>query len=316
MSDLNKSSENLGIERIYNLIKEKLNNTKDNELIIDQNIYNKDNSQLYKEEIKNAIKYIPFNEKTNWNYSTFSTNINKYNIDYPEILSSSWTPTKIDFDNGIDITNKIFECEETIDYRLVNNFIKANVLLKGDGMFLIFLHLNHKFNDKTVVILFSKREYSQRVTMSLGSFVKLDYFNSQIEEGNNFFIFQKQQLIKSYKKEKHSKEIDIYEKDDSCLIKISIIDEGYNEIKIISKLNNGVEDNILIGKQYESVVNTNNFETNSIKDNDDENNYRVMIAGNGLFCKVNNFYCETKIKKNIGNNKIESGETCQCCQII
>ena len=47
MSDLNKSSENLGIERIYNLIREKLNNTKDNELIIDQNIYNKDNSQLF-----------------------------------------------------------------------------------------------------------------------------------------------------------------------------------------------------------------------------------------------------------------------------
>ena len=43
----------------------------------------------------------------------------------------------------MDITNKIFECEETIDYRLVNNIIKANVLLKGDGMFWIFLHLNH-----------------------------------------------------------------------------------------------------------------------------------------------------------------------------
>ena len=216
----------------------------------------------------------------------------------------------------MDITNKIFECEETINYRLVNNIIKANVLLKGDGMLWIFLHLNHKFTDKTIVILFSKKEYSQRVEMSLGSFIKSDYINTSIEKGNNFFIFQKQQLIKSYKRNKNTKEIDNYEKDDSCLIKITIIDEGYNEIKIISKLNNGEENNELIGKFYEPVTNLDNFDTNSIKNNDEENNYRVMVAGNGLFCKINNFYCETKLKNYFENNRNEAGVICQCCQIL
>ena len=316
MSDLDISTDNLNIEGIYQSIRNKLKNINNNELLIDHNLLAQDNFESYKEEIKSAIKYIPFNEKANWNYSTFSTSINKYNIEYPEILSSTWTPTCLDSDNGMDITNKIFECEETIDYRLVNNIIKANILLKGDGMFWIFLHLNHKFNDKTIVILFSKNEYSQRVAMCLGSFIKSDYTNSSIEKGNNFFIFQKQQLIKSYKREKNPKEIDNYEKDDSCLIKITIIDEGYNEIKIISKLNNGEENNELIGKIYEPVANLDNFDSNSIKNNDEENNYRVMLAGSGLFCKLNNFYCETKLKNYFENNKNENGVICQCCKII
>ena len=95
--------------------------------------------------------------------------------------------------------------------------------------------------------------------------------------------------------------MDKYEKDDSCLIKINIIDEGYNEIKIISNLNNGEEVNILIGKMYKSIANLYNFDF-SIKGNEKEN-YRVMIAGNGMFCQVNNFYCEKKVKNYIGNNK-------------
>ena len=316
MSDLDISTDNLNIEGIYQSIRNKLKNINKNELVIDHNFLTQDNFELYKEEIKSAIKYIPFNEKANWNYSTFSTSINKYNIEYPEILSNTWTATCLDTDNGMDITNKIFECEETIDYRLVNNIIKANVLLKGDGMFWIFLHLNHKFSDKTIVILFSKNEYSQRVSMCLGSFINSDYTNSSIEKGNNFFIFQKQQLIKSYKRAKNPKEMDNYEKEDSCLIKITIIDEGYNEIKVISKLNNGEENNELIGKICEPVANLNNFDSNSIKNNDEENNYRVMLAGNGLFCKLNNFYCETKLKNYFENNRIESGVICQCCKII
>lgn len=312
MSNLSIISNNFNIEKIYSSIREKVKNIKKNELIIDQIISNQ--NEMNKEEINNSIKYIPFNEKTNWNYSSFSTNINKYNVEYPEILSSSWTPTIIDVDNEIDITKKIFECEETIDYRLVNNFIKANVLLKGDGEFWIFLHLNHKFNDKTIAIIFSKIKFSQRVAMSLGSFISPDYINNS-NEGDNFLIFQKQQLIKSYKREKH-KEMDKYEIDDSCLIKITIIDEGYNEVKIISKLNNGEEDNMLVGKYYEPIVNLDNFDFNYIKDSNEDNNYRVMLAGNGETCKIKNFYCETKLKNYIGNNKDETGVVCQCCKII
>lgn len=313
MSDNSLSIDNVDLETICFLLK-KNNNNNSKEILIDTNLLIKNNYGLSKEEIKNTIKYIPFNEKSNWSYSTFSTNINRHNIEYPEILSNSWTPTCLNSDNGIEITNKIFECEETINYNIVNNIIKASIILKGDGMFWIFLHTNHEFDNNTIAILFSKKDYSQRVSMSLGAFVKLDYIKNSNEKGNNFFIFQKQQLIKNYKIEKKTKEKDKYEINDSCLIKIIIVDEGYNKIKINAKLNDGEADNELIGQFFNQVVNINNYELNNINNN--KNNYRVMIAGNGTYCKLNNFYCETNFKKYFDNNRIENGEACDCCEII
>ena len=189
MSDIDLYTDNLGIETIYYLLRKKSEKNK-NQILIEHNLLNNSDFGFSKEYIKNAIKYIPFNEKSNWNYSTFSTTLNKYNIQFPEILSNSWTATSIDVDDGIDITNKIFECEENIDYRIVNNLIKANIILEGDGMFWVFLHVNNQFDENTVVILFSKKEYTQRVTMSLGAFINLEYFKSSDEKGNNFYIFQ------------------------------------------------------------------------------------------------------------------------------
>ena len=315
MLDEDLNINNVGTETIYQLIKQKLEkNRKDNEILIDQNFMIQNSFGLCKEEIRNAIKYIPFNEKANWNYSTFSTSLNENNIEYPEILSNSWTATNININNGIDITNKIFECEESINYKIVNNFIKANVLLSGDGMFWIFLHSNHQFDENTIVILFEKIDYTQRVTMSLGSFINLNYINSPSEyKRNKFCIFQRQQLIKNYKK-KNKNERDKYEMKDSCLIKITIIDEGFEKIKIKASLNEGEEDNELIGKIFNPVANFDNLEQISLSSNDDDKNYRVMIAGNGACCKVNSFYCETKLK-NIIENKLEMGEGCQCCII-
>ena len=191
MSEIDLSIENTDIEAIYYILRKNAKKgQKDNDLFLEQFIFNQNNSNNNKEEIKQAIKYIPFYEKSNWSYSSFSTEINKNKVEYPEILSNSWTPICPNVDNGMDITYKIFECEESINYKLVNNLIKANVVLKGGSMFWIFLHLNnHKFDDKTVVILFSKKEYSQRVTMSLGSFVNLDYIKSSENKGNNFFRY-------------------------------------------------------------------------------------------------------------------------------
>ena len=222
----------------------------------------------------------------------------------------------VNSDNGFDITNKIFECEESINYKIVNNLIKANVLLEGDGMFWIFLHLNHVFDDNTIVILFSKKEYTQRVTMSLCSFINFDYIKFSKEKGNNFFIFQKQQLIKSYNKPKNKKEADKYELKDSCLIKITILDEGYEKIKINAKFNDGEEDNEMIGNLYNPVANIDNFDQKSTSNiNEDKSNYRVMISGNGTGYKINNFHCETKLK-NYFENKIGNDEVCQCCEIL
>lgn len=316
MSDLDLSIDNLGVESIYSLLRKKINeNEKDNELLKDHNLINQNNFVISKEDLKNAIKYIPFNEKSNWDYSTFSTSFNKNNLEFPEILSNIWTPTIINTDNGIDITNKIFVSEETIDYRMVNSIIKSNVLLNGNSMFWIFLHLDHEFDENTVVILFSKKEYSQRVVMSFGSFIKLDYIKPAEKKGDNFFIFQKQQLIKSFKKPKNKIGNDIYETKDSCLIKIAIIDEGYDKIKIIAKLNDGEEENELIARIYNQIANLDNLDQNSISSKEGKN-YRVMISGSGTCCKVNNFYCETKLKNYLERNRLEMLEGCQCCEII
>ncbi len=95
---------------------------------------------------------------------------------------------------------------------------------------------------------------------------------------------------------------------------MTITDKGYDTIKINAKLNDGEEDNELIGNNYKQVVNIQNSGLNSIINN--ENNYRVMIAGNGAYCKINNFYCETIAKRFIDNNKVEIGEGCDCCKII
>ena len=47
---------------------------------------------------------------------------------------------------------------------------------------------------------------------------------------------------------------------DSCLIKITIIDEGFEKIKINANLNEGEEDNELIGKIFNPVANFDNLE--------------------------------------------------------
>jgi hypothetical protein len=317
MSEIDLSIENTGIEAIYYILRKNAKKgQKDNDLFLEQFIFNQNNSNYNKEEIKQAIKYIPFTEKTNWKYSSFSTEINKNNVEYPEILSNSWTPICPNVDNGMDITYKIFECEESINYKLVNNLVKANVVLQGESMFWIFLHTNnHKFDDKTVVIVFSKKEYTQRVTMSLGSFVNLDYIKSSENKGNNFFLFQKQQLIKSYKIPKNNNEDDNYESGDKCLIKITVYDEGYDKIKIVAKLNDGEEENELIGRICKQVACFDSFEQSNTNTDAEDKNYRVMIAGNGNNCKVNSFFCETNLKSYIGSNRNET-EGCECCELI
>ena len=317
MSEIDLSTENTDIEAIYYLLRKNAKkNQKDNDLLLEQFIFNQNNTNFNKEEIKQAVKYIPFSEKSNWSYSSFSIQINKNNVEYPEILSNAWTPICPNADNGMDITYKIFECEESINYKLVNNLIKANVVLQGDSMFWIFLRLsNHKFDDKTVVILFSKKNYKQRVSMSLGSFVNLNYIKNSENKGNNFFLFQKQQLIKSYKIPKNNAEKDVYEMNDKCLIKITVYDEGFDKIKIVAKLNDGEEENELIGRIYQQVASFDAFEQSNTNTDADDKNFRVMIAGNGTSCKVNSFFCETKLKNYIGNNRNET-EGCECCELI
>ena len=308
MLENNNEKDNRDLETIYSILRNNVKNQKVNEILEEQF------SELNKKQLKNYIKYIPFNEKANWSYSDFSTTINKNNIEYPEILNNEWNLICPNVDNGMEITNKIFVSEENINYKIVNNLIKANILLQGDGMFWIFLHCNHTFDGKTIVILFSKKKFCRRVTMSLGSFVKYDNLNNSEEKGNNFFIFQKQQLIKSYKIQKYPKENDKFEMNDTCLIKIKIKDEGFDTIKINAKLNDGEEENELIGRIYEQVAIFDSLE--QINKDDEEKSYRIMIAGNGQSCKVNNFFCETSLKKNIENYNPDMVEGCECCEII
>ena len=122
-------------------------------------------------------------------------------------------------------------------------------------------------------------------------------------------------MIKSYKIPKNNNVDDNYESGDKCLVKITIYDEGYDKIKIVAKLNDGEEENELIGRICKQVACFDSFEQSNTNTDAEDKNYRVMIAGNGNNCKVNSFFCETNLKSYIGSNRNET-EGCECCEII
>jgi hypothetical protein len=297
-NNLEKEEESsLNLEIVYGLIK---NNNKQSNIPA----INLQNLILTKQQIKNFVKYIPFNDKTNWYYSSFSTSYNKRSIEYPLIVSNVWTEANLNNENGIEITNKIFESQESVNYNYVDSSIKANILLQGESSFWIFLHTNKIIDENTGIIIVTKKEYSQNVVISLGTFANFNKMKIDGDNGNSFHIYNKQQLIENLKLNK--KKNDKYENSDACSIKLEIFDEGNDKIEIKAKLNDGKEDNLLTGYCFNQVA---NVDCNS-------GEYKFMLAGSGKYCKVNNFYCETNLKKSLLNNKKGEVEFCRCCNIF
>jgi hypothetical protein len=339
--------KDLDSEELYQLIKEKIKNYRENSKKIKKTI-----SQDYtytQEEIYCAKKIITFDNNTTdkWISSSFESYLNENNMLTPEIKGKWGTWEKTQKRPGIDISNLIFLSNEDINYKLVNNILKSTVILKGDSEYWIFLHSKGRFNEETIAILFSKAEWSDSVFMSIGIFINSDNednYNNNNEDNNNnnednnknnkdnnnneddennnskysFRIFQTTQLFRSYNIYDNDNK---YESNDSSsMIKILIVDEGNEKIKVSAWINGGEAENVLIAN-FCKQINLNN-ENKEIKNSSTfelfNQNYKVMIAGSGQYCKVTQFSCETNFKENIdyfsGCN--QGFNNCNCCSFI
>ena len=309
--------QELDSEELYQTIKNQIKKQKEMQ-----------NSEIYKntilqdytytqEEIYCAKKFISFdvNNLNKWVSTNFESNLNEKNILSPKIKGNWGSGTQAQKKFGIDISNLIFLSNEDINYKLVNNILKSTVILTGESEYWIFLHSKGKFDKDTIVILFSKVEFSQVVFMSLGLFVKSN--NIQYNDENNddycFRILQTMQLIRSYNKDSNNS--NKYENNDSCMIKIVVNDEGKEEIKVSAWINEGDAENKLVGKfcsqvaykkdEEKEIRTISTFEINN-------NNYKIMIAGSGPYCKITQFSCETNLKE-----ECRSGfNNCTCCLTI
>lgn len=327
---MNENIKNLDSEELYQLIKTKIKNQKEKSNKI-KNIISQDYTYT-QEEIYCSKKFITFdnNNLTEWVSTSFKSNMNDKKILSPKIKGKWGTGVMAQKRAVVDITNLIFCSNEDINYKIVNNILKSTVILKGESDYWIFLHSKGNFDDETVVILFSKSEFSKTVTMSLGLFVQLENDNDCDKKFDDneenvsdneycFRIFHTMQLIKSYNyDEKNNFK---YENTDSCTIKILIVDDGNEKIKVSAWMNEGDAENQLVGNFCKPVSFNKNYDKNmktssTFELNDD--NYKIMIAGSGQQCKVMHFSCETNFKDNFDyiNGCKTSLNSCNCCSII
>ena len=177
--------ENIGSENIYIDLKSKSKELK-KRILAAKSIYEKIESRKNKENLKNIKKTNIFlKENTNWLYKSFTTYINNNNfIEYPLILDGEWAKNEMTQKSSIEIRNLIFKLKNEIYYEYFNNIIKADIFLKGESKFWIFLHCEEKINDKTAVIIISKQELSKRCYVSLGSFINKKIDNNKNEKSS------------------------------------------------------------------------------------------------------------------------------------
>jgi len=320
------------------------------------------NISIKKAELKSKIKrdkieylktttVFPKNNK-DWIYTKFSTYLNKFNIEYPKISKKkeqNFIRNEQNQNSDIDITKYIYQLNQSINYSKLNNIIKAEIELKDESKFWIFLHCNERnYNNKTAVIIIA-REYYNRSFISLGTFVEKNEINKENNNKNNFNIlndekkyefieFKKQELIEENtvkeKIEKHKKlkdELNIKEKEEDIqeqksIYEIYIYDDG-DKIICKIKLNNGEYINEIYGDFFFPVFenNENNNENDlddiinlNVKEKDSLNSYsgyKIRFAGSGEKCTV--IYFENEL--NLKNQKFEINNRdndCQCCEIF
>lgn len=306
-------------EELYNLIKSRIKNK-----LEEAKNQKKSSLQEYvytQEEIYCSKKYLTFdhNNLNDWVTASFGTDVNRKKILSPKILDS-WCSCDLEQKrNGIEIKDKIFCSKDNINYKIVNNSIKSTFILKGESDFWIFLHSKGKFEDETVVILFSKYQFSQIVFMSIGLFIKNEDTESEEDKKYFFRIFQTIQLVETYERNNNDYIMNTkYESADSCLIKVNVIDDGTEKIKISAWMNEGNAENKLIGNFCTPVFINNNDEIKSSVFDIINDNYRVMLAGSGDSCEVTRFCCETEFKEyyDYFTGCKQGFNSCNCCFII
>ena len=283
---------NIGIEKIYfNLIREvqqKYKKSKENEEKLTQN---------QSKTVPLKPKIIEFNGNTkDWLFQKFETIINNdKEIEYPKKLSISWENSTNASEIKKEVTNSIFLLKEGIDFNIFNNIINMNFILKGDSKCWIFLRCDNEndFNEKTIVFLFTKIKCSEHVFVSIGTYIKNENENSY-----NLYFFQTQQLIKTFDK-KNDDSLPFYTNSiDLCNIKLDIIDEGREFIKIKCYLNEGKDANELIASFCRPVA---------FSEDGEGKLFKMMLAGSGEKCQIVNFQYKFVDKKiQINGNKDDS----------
>ena len=305
----------LDSEELYCNLRKNVQQEKEN-LISNKNIL----AQMYsftKEEIYKAKKYISFDNdnQSNWVCATFDTEIDEKSNIIPVIKNEFSQQTITKQRNGIELKNLIFRTVDVINYKITNNIIKSSFILKGESDFWLFLHVkNDQFDENTIVILISKEEFSEKIHMSMGTFIKNDDDNKKYL----LKMFQTLQIVKSFK---NQESYDYkYESTDTCLIKILINDDGSENLKISAWMNEGDAENTLIGKFCKQIAMFNNEVLLGVSSSNSEinNNYKIMIAGSGEQCKVTKFTCETIYKDSYDNieGMKNNSNGCDCCKII
>lgn len=116
-----------------------------------------------------------------WLHNSFSTYINNNSIECPVIVDEEkWLQNEPNRGNQNELRNVIYKLQKEINYFQYNNLLNAEIVLKGESKFWIFLRCEEKFNEKTVAIILSKKDFCKRCFVSLGSFVDKKIDNNKI----------------------------------------------------------------------------------------------------------------------------------------
>ena len=176
--------ENIGTEQIYKYLKAQKNEEK---ILSEKIISNIKEHKINNDNINTIKKSNNFPEQSSkWLYNSFTTYINDNYFECPIISEDEkWLQNEQNKKSPIEIRNLIFQLKDEINYEKFNNIIKANIILKGESKFWIFLHCEKNISDKTVVIVLSKQEFCKRCFVSLGAFIDKDLNNNKKKNTNN-----------------------------------------------------------------------------------------------------------------------------------
>jgi len=161
--------ENIGTENIYIYLKSRAKKFK--ELFLTRKSSLSQSLKKSQNETINKVNNIFPMNNTNWYCNTFTTYTNNNSVECPNTPSENWHQSSSNNKEPMELKNSIYQLKDEINYDYLDNIIKAQIILKGESTFWLFLHYGDKFNDKTIVITISKEDFSQRCFISLGTFI-------------------------------------------------------------------------------------------------------------------------------------------------
>jgi hypothetical protein len=174
--------ENIGTENIYIYLKSRAKKIKEIFLTkkssLSQSLKKSQNESINKEN-----NIFPSNI-TNLYYNKFTTYMNNKSIECPNTPSENWYQSSSDKKDSMELKNVIYQLKDEINYEYFDNIIKAEIILKGESTFWLFLHCGEKFNDKTAVLTISKEDFSQRCFVSLGTFINKELSRNNLCDKN------------------------------------------------------------------------------------------------------------------------------------